>query len=175
VCYLKFSTHSDSWLRDIVAGVNGNWRAAAQWIGAVESHPNGIHRHNVALQFIVCTCLGAGTSVYLARSCCKKLLELIEDLHSTLCLWDPSPSAYKDRNKKLMSCLYLDKKFRTLKSQIRRECKKLTVSVTTNRVKRLQKHGHWTKGWCKWNKFILSPFAMYLCTRLLAFVGVDAE
>ena len=102
-------------------------------------------------------------------------LELTEDLHSTLYVCGtPSPSAYKDRNKKsdVMASLAvkysvtveeLDKKLHTLKSLFRRKHKKLTVSnksgmspkkvclvrlrathvcVTSNRVKRLQKHGH---------------------------------
>ena len=90
----------------------------------------------------------------------------------------------------------LDKKLHTLTSRFRRKHKKANgfrekcnvsnkvcvvrlrathVSVSTNSVKRLHKHGQWAKGWCKWNKFILSPFSIYLCTRLLAPVGVDAE
>jgi hypothetical protein len=68
----------------------------------------------------------------------ENTLQLIEDLHSTPCLWDVLCSEYKDRNKngdavselagKYVSVAELKKKLHNLKGQFRREQKKLTES-----------------------------------------------
>ena len=55
---------------------------------SLESHPNGIHRHNVTWQFIVWTCLGARTSAYLARSACKHVKKSEVQLYFSFYLGD---------------------------------------------------------------------------------------
>lgn len=66
----------------------------------------------------------------------QKTLDLIEELHINICLWDVTSLDYRNRDKRAkalselsqkfeVSVLEIDKKIHTLKSQFRREHKKL--------------------------------------------------
>jgi hypothetical protein len=66
----------------------------------------------------------------------------VEDLHSLPCLWDVQSTKYKNRNKKVYACdtpttkygiraIEVEKKIQTLKTQFRRERKKLVDSNTS--------------------------------------------
>lgn len=70
----------------------------------------------------------------------ENTLKLIEDLHSLPCLWDVQSAEYKNRNKKIdaydtlaskysVSVMQVEKKIQALKTQFRREHRKL-VSKT---------------------------------------------
>ena len=72
----------------------------------------------------------------------ENTLKLIEDLHSLPCLWDVQSTKYKNRNKKVYACdtlatkygiraIEVEKKIQTLKTQFRRERKKLVDSKTS--------------------------------------------
>ena len=133
-------------------------------------------------------------------------LKLTDDLRSTPCLFDPSSSAYKYRNKKVLLWIYwlwnaallsmswtrnvtlwcpnfdentkiyrFPRRVEHLQNCVLVPLRATHVSVTSNRVNRLQNHGHWAKGWSKWNTFILSPFSVYLCTCLWTYVFVRLE
>jgi hypothetical protein len=69
----------------------------------------------------------------------ENTLKLIEDLHSLPCLWDVQSAEYKNRNKKVDACdtlatkygvsaVEVEKKVQALKTQFRREHKKLVDS-----------------------------------------------
>jgi hypothetical protein len=80
-------------------------------------------------------------------------LKLIEDLHSLPCLWDVQSAEYKNRNKKVdaydtlaskycVSVMQVEKKIQALKTQFRREHRKLVTKRSGSSPKKAAWFGY---------------------------------